>query len=333
MHPNFKSNRVSLKKMAKDLDGRLILAIGVGNGAQARILHELIYALEDEGKIPDFIGGFIYYCSGYLCAADLGFADMGYILRGQMEHQTHVVESATWFASVQNGKPAFPIGVDIDTGYGNEPSSVILAVRQMHKLGAQFVQIEDQFGINKSCGHMAGPLGKGKEIISTEEMIKYRLNPAISYAKDQDDLLVVARTDAVAVEGTKSAIAKAIAFSEAGADILFVEAPENEKELQSVADELKDTSSLVLVNVIEGSPETPYKSPQQAHKMGFNMAIYPLGALFSSNDNLVKYYRAICRGESAFDALPKASLNEWFDRFGAMIGRDQTQNWNQYFTK
>ncbi|WP_444924012.1 oxaloacetate decarboxylase [Microbulbifer sp. DLAB2-AF] len=333
MNPEFKAGRVSIKQMVKNRDDRLILAVGVGNGSQARILHELIYTLEDRGEIPDFIGGFIYYCSGFLCAADLGFADMGYILRGDMEHQTHIVETATWCASLQNGRPAFPIGVDIDTGYGNEPSSVILAVRQMHKLGAQFVQIEDQFGINKSCGHMAGPLGKGKEIISTEEMIKYRLNPAIAYAKEQDDLLVVARTDAVGVEGTKSAISKAKAFSEAGADILFVEAPENEQELRSIASELKDTSSLVLANIVEGSPDTPYQSPKQVHEMGFDMAIYPLGALLASNDNLVKYYSAICRGENALDALPSASLDQWFDRFGKMIGRDQTQYWNQYFTK
>lgn len=140
---DMKANRISLKRMRDDLDGRLIVAIGVGNGAHARILHSLIYAFEDQRKVPDYIGGFIFYCSGYLCAADLGLPDMGYILRNEMAHQSQVVDQSLWLASLENDRPAHPICSDIDTGFGNEPASIILTCRQMHKQGAQLLQIED----------------------------------------------------------------------------------------------------------------------------------------------------------------------------------------------
>lgn len=325
------TDRLSLKQMRAGLDGRLLLAIGVGNGSHARILHQLIYEMQDQGKIPDFIGGFIFYCSGYLCAADLGLPDMGYILRHEMEHQTHVIDQSTWMASLENRRPAFPICSDIDTGYGNEPSSVILSCRQMHKQGAQLLQIEDQFNINKSCGHMAGPLGKGKAIIPAEEMIARRIGPAVAYARAQDDLMIMARTDAVAVDGLDAGLARARAFSEAGADILFVEAPQGDKELRRVAEALKDVPSLVTANMIEGSPETPFKSPEELHKMGFDMVIYCIGASLSTRAPLEQYYGALLAGGDPTKVMSGSSPDTWFDRFNDMIGRKQTEAWNTRF--
>jgi len=184
---NWKAGRQSLEELIRKRDGRILIAIGVGNGAEARQLHHSIYELYQQKAVPDFIGGFITYVSGYLCAASYGLPDMGYILRAEIVNQTNIVEQATWMAALDDGKPAFPIGVDIDTGYGNEPSSIILTCRQAHKQGAQFVQIEDQYAINKSCGHMEGPVGTGKLLISAEEMIEARIKPAVSYAENQSD--------------------------------------------------------------------------------------------------------------------------------------------------
>ena len=110
---------------------------------------------------------------------------MGYILRHEIVEHTNIIEQATWLAALDTGKPAFPIGVDIDTGYGNEPSSIILTCRQVNKQGGQYVQIEDQYAINKTCGHMDGALGSGKQTISAEDMITLRLKPAVDFARSQ----------------------------------------------------------------------------------------------------------------------------------------------------
>lgn len=159
----WKVDRQNLKKMIAERDGRILVAIGVGSGAEARQLHHTIYELYDQNAVPDFIGGFITFVSGYLCAAAYGLPDMGYILRAEIAKHTDIVEQATYLAALDTGKPAFPIGVDIDTGYGNEPSSIILTCRQVHKQGGQYLQIEDQYAINKTCGHMEGASGLAKK--------------------------------------------------------------------------------------------------------------------------------------------------------------------------
>jgi len=171
-------DRQNLRKLVGGLDGRILVAIGVANGAEARQLHHTICELQDQKAVPDYVGGFVFFVSGFLCAAEHGLPDLGYILRSEIARQIDIIEQATWMAALDTGTPAFPIGVDIDTGYGNEPSSVLLTCRQVHKQGAQYVQIEDQYSINKSCGHMEGSRGSGKEIVSAEEMIERRLAPA-----------------------------------------------------------------------------------------------------------------------------------------------------------
>lgn len=327
---NWKPSRLNLKKMAAERNGRILVAIGVATGAEARQLHHTMYELYEQKAVPDFVGGFITFVSGYLCAAAHGLPDLGYILRAEIAKQTDIVEQATWMAALDTGRPAFPIGVDIDTGYGNEPSSVILTCHQVRKQGAQYVQIEDQYAINKSCGHMAGPRGAGKEIISAEEMIERRIRPAVAYAECQEDLMVMARTDAIAVSGIKEALRRARLYAEAGAKMVFIEAPLDDSQLQAASDAFKGSDVLSIANMIEGSPKTPYKSPQELHKMGFAVALYCIGPLLAGRAAQQRYFNIVGRGLSVMNTADDRP-GRWFDGFNAVIGREQTEAWNTFF--
>ncbi len=327
---NWKVERQSLKEMVAKRDGRILVAIGVANGAEARQLHHSVYELYDQNAVPDYIGGFLTFVSGYLCAASFGLPDLGYILRSEIVHQTDIIEQATWMAALDTGKPAFPIGVDIDTGYGNEPSSIVLTCRQVHKQGAQYIQIEDQYAINKSCGHMQGPRGKGKVLISAEEMIELRLRPAISFAESQEDMMVMARTDAIAAHGFNEAVRRSRLYAEAGAKIIFIEAPEDEEQLTRSADEFKGSSVLSVANMIEGSPKTPYKSPAELHRMGFAIALYCIGPLLAGRAAQKRYFNIVGRGASVM-AGADMHPERWFDGFNEVIGRQQTEAWNRFF--
>jgi len=328
--PAWKVERQNLKQLIARSDARLLIAVGVSNGADARQFHHTIYDLYEQDAVPDFIGGFITYVSGYLCAAAHGLPDLGYVLRAEIAQQTDIIEQSTWMAALDSRLPAFPIGVDIDTGYGNEPAAVALTCRQVHKQGAQYVQIEDQYAINKSCGHMAGSTGRGKQLISAEEMIELRLKPALSYAASQEDFLVMARTDATGPLGLDEALTRAETYAATGAPMIFVEAPEGERQLARVADAFKHTPVLSLANMIEGSPLTPYKSPRELHQMGFDIALYCVGSLLAGRAAKQRYFGIVGRGESVIagsDMRPE----RWFDGFNRVIGREQTEAWNRFF--
>jgi len=327
---DWKAQRQSLKELIAKRDRRILIGIGVANGAEARQLHHTIWELYDQNAVPDFMGGFITFVSGYLCAAAHGLPDMGYILRGEIVHQTDIIEQATWMAALDTGKPAFPIGVDIDTGYGNEPSSISLTCRQVHKQGAQYVQIEDQYAINKTCGHMAGPTGRGKLLISAEEMVETRLKPAVSYAESQEDMMVMARTDAIASLGIDEAVRRAHLYAEAGAKLIFIEAPEDDEQLARAAAEFEHSPVLSLANMIEGSPKTPYKSPRELHEMGFDIALYCIGPLLAGRAAQRRYFGIVGRGGSVM-ASADLRPERWFQGFNEVIGRQQTEAWNQFF--
>ena len=328
---NWKTDRIKLKKMIEELDGRIIIAIGVANGAEARQLHHTIYELYDQNAVPDYIGGFVTYISGYLCSATYGLPDLGYILRSEIVRQTDIIEHATWMAALDTGKPAFPIGVDADTGFGNEPSSIILTCRQIQKQGGQYIQLEDQYGINKSCGHMAGASGTGKQVVSAEEMIEKRIKPAVSYASSQDDFLIMARTDTIASHGFDEALKRGWMYVEAGAHLLFVEAPESLDMLETVAREFEDSPALVLANMIEGSPMTPYLSPEELHQMGFDIGLYCVGSLLAGRAAQSRYFSILGRGENVM-LRAESSPTRWFDGFNRVIGREQTEMWNRFFS-
>jgi 2-methylisocitrate lyase-like PEP mutase family enzyme len=155
-----------------------------------------------------------------------------------------------------------PVIADADTGYGNA-INVIRTVREYEKSGVAAFHIEDQVA-PKKCGHY-----EGKEVISVAEMVG-KIKAAADTRQDLD-LVIIARSDARAVEGLDAAIDRVNAYLEAGADVGFVEAPQNVEELQIVA---RRVAGPALVNVFEGG-KTPMVPAADLEKMGFRLGIYP----------------------------------------------------------
>jgi 2-methylisocitrate lyase-like PEP mutase family enzyme len=324
----WRTERRRLGDLLRNLGERILVVVGVANGAEARLLHAALAELERKSAFPDFIGGFVTFVSGFLCAADRGLPDLGYVLRDEMARTVDTVEQATWLAALETETAAWPIGADIDTGYGNEPTAVLLACRQMHKQGASYVQIEDQYGLNKTCGHIDGARGKGKCVVSLEEMLDTRLRPALAYAREQEEFFVMARTDAGGPLGIDEALQRARAFAAEGAPMIFVEAPQSEAELLRVAAELADVPALKAANVVEGSAKTPAHGVRELHAMGFQIGLFPVGARLLAAAGLTAYYDALARGDQLSAAVSDDAATR-FERYTRVLGRDQMQAWNR----
>jgi 2-methylisocitrate lyase-like PEP mutase family enzyme len=154
--------------------------------------------------------------------------------------------------------------VDADTGYGNA-LNVRRTVRLFERAGARAIQLEDQ-DFPKRCGHL-----DGKALISAAEMAG-KIKAAVD-ARHSADTLIVARTDAVAVEGFDAALARAELYCEAGADILFVEAPREKEQLARIAQSLRARAPL-LANMVEGGKTPPLSAPE-LQSLGFALVIFP----------------------------------------------------------
>jgi 2-methylisocitrate lyase-like PEP mutase family enzyme len=155
-----------------------------------------------------------------------------------------------------------PVIADADTGYGNA-INVIRTVREYEKSGVAGFHIEDQ-AAPKKCGHY-----EGKEVISRAEMVG-KIKAAADTRRDPD-MVIIARSDARAVEGLEAAIDRVNAYLEAGADVGFVEAPQTVEELRTVGRQVRGPA---LVNVFEGG-KTPMLSADELQGMGFRLGIYP----------------------------------------------------------
>ncbi len=157
---------------------------------------------------------------------------------------------------------AIPVIADADTGYGNA-LNVIRTVREYEKAGVAAFHLEDQVS-PKKCGHY-----DGKEVISRAEMIG-KIKAAVDTRRDAD-MVIIARSDARAIEGLEAAIDRVNAYLEAGADVGFVEAPQTIEELRIVGRRVKGPA---LVNVFEGG-KTPMLGASELEGMGFRLGIYP----------------------------------------------------------
>ena len=186
----------------------------------------------------------------------LGMPDMGLLTLSELAGQVQAICEAV----------QIPVVVDADTGFGG-PINVARTVKVLQRAGAAAVQLEDQT-FPKRCGHFAG-----KEVIPSAEMVA-----KIAAALDTcggDDLLVVARTDARATSGLAEAIDRAGRYREAGADVIFVEAPESEAELAEVG---RAVPGPKLVNMVEGG-RTPILPAAELARLGFSVILYANSAL------------------------------------------------------
>ena len=157
---------------------------------------------------------------------------------------------------------SIPVIADADTGYGNA-INVIRTVREYEKSGVAGFHLEDQVS-PKKCGHY-----EGKEVISRAEMVG-KIKAAVDTRQDAD-MVVIARSDARAIEGLQAAIDRVNAYLEAGADVGFVEAPQSVEELRIVG---RSVHGPALVNVFEGG-KTPMIGAKELEAMGFRLGIYP----------------------------------------------------------
>jgi len=189
-----------------------------------------------------------------------GLPDVGLIALNEMVSAvTHIVSCVD-----------IPVFADADGGYGNA-RNVAHCVRQYAAAGVASLFIEDQKH-PKRCGHM-----DGKELIPTAEMVD-KIQAAIK-ARPDPNLTICARTDAIAVEGFGAAIARARAYVKAGADIIFIEAPQNLKQLQAIPCLI--TQVPLLVNMLEGG-KTPLLSQAKLENLGYKLIAHPVTTLFSA---------------------------------------------------
>ncbi|MBI1973590.1 oxaloacetate decarboxylase [Candidatus Micrarchaeota archaeon] len=200
------------------------------------------------------IGGFS------ISAVKYGLPDLGFVSCNDVEELTRNVA-----ASVR-----IPLLVDADGGYGNE-SNVALTIQRLEAAGASAVFIEDQQH-PKRCGHL-----NGKSLTSAYEMAG-KVRAAVKARKDPS-LIIIARTDAIGVEGFDGAIRRARSYVEAGAEAIFVEAPRNMSELRRIPEEIPDVP--LLVNMLEGG-RTPIMPKDELERMGYKIIAYPLSTLLAS---------------------------------------------------
>ena len=199
-----------------------------------------------------------------------------------------------------------PIIVDADTGFGNA-LNVQRTVRNFERAGAAAIQIEDQ-SFPKRCGHL-----DGKVLIKTDEMVG-KVKAAVD-ARKTSDTLIIARTDARAVEGLQEAIDRAHTYKEAGADILFIEAPRSVDELKIIRKSFHLNTPL-LANMVEGG-KTPVKTADDLKSLGFNIVIFPGGAVRAATFQLQEYYAGLL--ENGSNAEFSKRMHD-FDSLNAVIG-------------
>ncbi|MFQ5760092.1 MAG: oxaloacetate decarboxylase [Acidiferrobacterales bacterium] len=220
-----------------DADG-IIVAPGVFDGLSAHLVRR---------------AGFdVAYASGGAIARSMGYPDLGLLgMKEVLSRLEQIVESA-----------GIPVIADADTGYGNA-LSVWRTVREFQNAGVAGLHIEDQ-SFPKRCGHL-----EGKELIATHEMVQ-KVRAAREATTDKN-FVIIARTDAIAVEGFERAIERAHAYADAGADMLFVEAPESEEQIRLIGQRLPQ---MKVINMFQGG-KTPLVPSVRLHEYGYRLVIIP----------------------------------------------------------
>jgi 2-methylisocitrate lyase-like PEP mutase family enzyme len=199
-----------------------------------------------------------YLTGAGVSVAGFGLPDIGLLTATEMAERARVVVEAL---------DGIPLIADADTGYG-APMNVARTVREYEKAGAAALHLEDQ-AFPKKCGHLPD-----KELVSAREFVD-KLDAALQ-ARTDDALVVIARTDARGPLGVDEAIDRAGRYAAAGADVIFVEAPQNMEEIEKIA---ASVDAPLLINMVQGGL-TPDTSPDKLAALGYRIAIHP-GALLA----------------------------------------------------
>ncbi len=240
-------------------DGRILLAPGIFDALT--------------GMVAQQAGAEAVYLSGASIAyTRFGRPDIGLV---------GMSEVAETVAAIRD-RIAIPLIVDADTGFGNA-LNVQRTVRTFERMGASALQLEDQT-LPKRCGHLAG-----KTLVSTAEM-RGKIRAALD-ARASRETLIIARTDAIAVEGIAAALDRAESYAEAGADVLFVEAPQSHEQIEAIMARLKGKAPL-MANMVEGG-KTPIMTAGELQALGYAMVIFPGGAVRALAATAQRYYASL----------------------------------------
>ena len=247
--------------------------------------------------------------AGYgLAGSLLGMPDIGVLTGSEMINQYKNICDAV----------NIPVFVDIDTGFG-DVNNVIRAVKDCEKAGVAGLFIEDQT-YPKRCGHMAG-----KDVIAVENYLP-KLKAAL-WAREDPDLVIMARTDAYSVHGIEEALNRAILFAQAGADMVFVEALDTVEEMQRVNAALRDLNTPSMANMIEGG-KTPLLGIKELQNLGYSVVAYPCGSVFTAAKALQGWARYLKEHGSTEGYLDQMlSFDEYFEFIGARAIREREKQW------
>jgi 2-methylisocitrate lyase-like PEP mutase family enzyme len=269
----------TLKQKINELG--IIVAPGVYDGFTARIAATAGYD--------------VLYMTGYGTAASHGFPDIGLLGLTEMTANAARIVDATQAQVI----------ADADTGYGDQ-ANVKRTVREFERAGVAAIHLEDQTW-PKKCGHMGE-----KQVISCDDMVD-KLKAAVD-ARSSDEFIIIARTDSIAVEGFEAAIDRGHAYAEAGADVLFIEAPVEREQMESIPRELSGKPHLANI-----APRTPLYPTKELQEMGYKIVIHPglfLSATFKTCTDEIEYLRK--------NGLPSdpANWRENFGEFNSFLGLD-----------
>lgn len=259
----------------------ILVAPGVHDGLTAKIIE---------------IEGFnALYMTGYGTSASmLGKPDVGLLTLTEMAARASRLVDAV----------NIPLIADADTGYGNAVN-VTRTVREYEKAGVACLQLEDQVA-PKKCGHMLG-----REIISLPEMTG-KIKAACD-ARVDEDLLIMARTDARTTHGIEEALARGKAYEEAGADIVFIESPESEEEMKLITSSFKVP---VLANMVEHG-RTPFLPVSRLQELGYHLAIFPVSATYVMAKAVTELMKILKETGSTKDMIDQMIA---FEDFNKLIG-------------
>jgi 2-methylisocitrate lyase-like PEP mutase family enzyme len=264
--------------------GELIVAPGVFDGISAQLARRI-------GHVAAYLTGAGVAASGF------GLPDIGLVTGSEMAERARVLADALGDV---------PLIADADTGYG-APINVVRTVRQYEAAGVAAIQLEDQ-AFPKRCGHLPD-----KQVVDTA-VFEQTLAAALD-ARSDDDMLIVARTDARASHGLDVAIERANRYAAAGADVIFIEAPQGTDEVERIA---REVEAPLLINLVLGGL-TPIESADHLQKLGYAIAIHPSDPLGRATFAMLEGLCAL-NGTDVADFLPTkpadffnlVGMAEWF---------------------
>jgi carboxyvinyl-carboxyphosphonate phosphorylmutase len=248
------------------------------------------------------------FMTGYGASASLlGQPDIGLLSMSEMADQARRMAAAI----------DIPILADADTGYGGV-LNVVRTVREYENAGIAAIQMEDQV-IPKRCGHM-----EGKQVIPKEEMVS-KIRAAV-YARKSEDFSIIARTDARAINGLDDALERAQAYADAGADIIFIEAPQSIDEMKKIGQVIKKP---LMANMVEGG-KTPFLTGKELEDMGYKISHYPDSTIFT----MTKAIRDMLAAFSKADTTLVYEQNmTTFTEFNELVGLSKVRKLEKTFSK